>query len=273
MRKNAGMVKGFLLFFLCLSLAAGAQVSICSWNIQNFGRSKTDAQIEFIANTLRNYDAVAIIEVVAGNGGAQAVARLSDALNRKGAKWDYSISDPTSTFTHGTERYAFLWKTSKLKKVGDAWLEKKYHKEIEREPYFISLQSGQNIFTMAVFHAVPTSKHPQNEIPYLAQISEEYTGKNLLFCGDYNCPQSNPAFQSLKAKNYKPIFTKQKTSLKNKCNESGCLASEYDNIFYNPAKTRFLKSGVIPFYESYPDIKSAKKVSDHIPVYFQFSLN
>ena len=32
----------------------------------------------------------------AASGGAQAVARLNDALNRKGFKWDYSVSNPTS---------------------------------------------------------------------------------------------------------------------------------------------------------------------------------
>jgi hypothetical protein len=41
-----------------------------------------------------------------------------------GAKWDYTISDPTSSSSYKTERYAFLWKTSKIKKIGEAWLEK-----------------------------------------------------------------------------------------------------------------------------------------------------
>ncbi len=51
---------------------------------------------------------------MAGYGGAQAVARLADELNRKGTKWDYVISDPTSSSAYKTERYAFIWKTSKV---------------------------------------------------------------------------------------------------------------------------------------------------------------
>lgn len=78
---------------------------------------------------------MALQEVVAGHGGAQAVAKLADELNRKGAKWDYIVSDPTSSSAYKTERYAFLWKTSKVKKIGKAWLEKKYHLEIDREPF------------------------------------------------------------------------------------------------------------------------------------------
>jgi deoxyribonuclease-1-like protein len=57
-----------------------------SWNIQNFGKSKSEVEINFIANTLKNYDIIAIQEVVAGYGGAQAVAKLAAELNRKGAK-------------------------------------------------------------------------------------------------------------------------------------------------------------------------------------------
>ena len=83
----------------------------------------------YIAETAKNYDIIAIQEVVAGYGGAQAVARLADELNRKGTKWDYTISDPTSSSAYKTERYAFIWKTSKVKKIGKAWLEQKYHLE------------------------------------------------------------------------------------------------------------------------------------------------
>lgn len=116
----------FLFFFLIIYQVSFSQtpISICSWNLKDFGNSKDDKEIEFIANTLKSYDVIAIQEVVASMGGSQAVARLSDALNRKGNKWDYVISNPTSGFNkYSVERYAFIWKTSKLKKLGDEWLE------------------------------------------------------------------------------------------------------------------------------------------------------
>lgn len=112
----------FFLFIVSISVY-GQSISVCSWNLKNFGKSKNDQEIEFIANTIRDFDVIAIQEVVAGYGGAQAVARLHDILNRKGSNWDYSISDPTSSSAYKTERYAYIWKTNKLKKVGDTWLE------------------------------------------------------------------------------------------------------------------------------------------------------
>jgi endonuclease/exonuclease/phosphatase family metal-dependent hydrolase len=43
-----------------------------SWNIQNFGKSKSEVEINFIANTLKNYDIIAIQEVVAGYGASSS---------------------------------------------------------------------------------------------------------------------------------------------------------------------------------------------------------
>src|SRR6218665_2002392 len=100
----------FVVFFCFFVVYAQAQLKTLSWNIENFGSSKTDFAILFIANTVKEYDVVALQEIVAGEGGAKAVARLADELNRKGSQWDYAISDPTSSSAYKTERYAFLWK-------------------------------------------------------------------------------------------------------------------------------------------------------------------
>jgi hypothetical protein len=75
-----------------------------------------------------DYDIIAVQEVVAGYG-VQAVARLSDELNRTGSKWDYIISDPTSSSPYKTERYAFIWKKQTNKARHG---KKKYQSEIER---------------------------------------------------------------------------------------------------------------------------------------------
>ncbi len=74
---------------------SGPCLTVVSWNIANLGKSKDDDEIAFMADMVDEGDIVVIQEVVAGNGGAQAVARLADALNRRGAKWDYVVSNPT----------------------------------------------------------------------------------------------------------------------------------------------------------------------------------
>lgn len=263
-----------LILFLSEEISAENTISVTSWNLENFGKSKTDSVIEFIATTVKDYDVVAIQEVVAGNGGSQAVAKLNDALNRKGSKWDYTVSNPTSsTNSFKIERYAFIWKTSKLRKIGDAWLEKQYSIDIDREPFFATFKSNDKLFTLVTFHAITKAKQPETEIKYFKFLPAEYPNLNLIFCGDFNCPQSHTVFNPLKAMGYKPIFAGQKTSLRQKCINNDCLASEFDNAFYNTSRVTLLKSGIINFYKNFIDLKTARKISDHVPIFFQFSLN
>ncbi len=266
-------MKIHLVFFLLFTSSLFSQTSLLSWNLENFGKSKSDTTITFIAQTVKNFDIVAIQEVVAGVGGAQAVAKLGDELNRTGTKWDYVISDPTSSSAYKTERYAFLWKTSKVQKIGRAWLEKKYHLEIDREPYFCTFQYENKQFTVANFHAITKSKQPEMEIKYFKFLPGEYPDLNLVFAGDFNCPQSHSVFNPLKKMGYQSVLVSQKTSLKKECKMDICLASEFDNMYFNTLKYTLINAGVIPFYEDFDSLKEARTISDHIPIWATFSLN
>ena len=267
--------KTVLFIILCITFYSNvlsAQVKLLSWNIENLGKSKSDSTIIYIANTIKNYDIIAIQEIVAGYGGAQSVAKLADELNRKGAKWDYTISDPTSSSAYKTERYAFIWRTSKVKKIGKAWLEKKYHLEIDREPYYCTFEAEGKQFTVVNFHAITKNRQPETEIKYFKFLPDEYPDLNLLFVGDFNCPQSHTVFNPLKKMGYQSILVGQKTSLKKECKQDICLASEFDNMYYNSSKIMALKSGVVHFYKSFNSLQEAKKISDHIPIWFEFTI-
>lgn len=264
------MKRFYLLLFLVIYGSLQAQTKIVSWNLENFGKSKSEATITFVANTLKTYDIIAIQEVVAGYGGVQAVARLADALNRTGSKWDYTISDPTSSGAYKTERYAFLWKTSLIKKIGAAWLEKKYHLEIDREPYYCTFEYNETQFTIVNFHAITKSKQPETEIKYFRFLPAQYPTHNLLFVGDFNCPQSHTVFNPLKGMGYQSVFKKQKTSLKKACKTNLCLASEFDNIWYHTATIAISKSAPVFFYTAFKTLKEARIISDHIPIWTEF---
>jgi len=266
-------LKKILFLFLFVTCGLYSQVKLLSWNIENLGCSKSESEITFMAKTVKDYDVLAIQEVVAGDGGAQAVAKLAAALNRMGFKWDYTISDPTSSSAYKTERYAFLWKTSKVKKIGEAWLEKQYHLEIDREPYYCTFEHKGKQFTVANFHAITKNRQPETEIKYFKFLPAQYPKLNLIFVGDFNCPQSHTVFIPLKKMGYSCVFTNQKTSLKKECKANDCLASEFDNIWYNTSKISIINSKVIHFYDSFQSLDEARKISDHIPIVFEFVLN
>jgi len=264
------VLKTRLLFSFLLLLFSNlliAQIKISSWNLQNFGKTKTEAEINFMANTLKDFDLVAIQEVVAGYGGAQAVARLAEELNRKGAKWEYVVSDPTQSTPYATERYAFIWKSAIVKQVEKAWLDQNYVAEIDREPYMMDFSYKGKPFTLVSFHAIPKKKQPETEIKYFKFLPGKYSGKNLIFLGDFNVPQSHTVFNPLKKTGYRPVLQNQKTTMKMKCVGEECLASEYDNIFYNSNALQLLSSGVVLIYKNFPDMKAVRRISDHLPVW------
>jgi len=261
-----------LLFVFSLTQAQDT-LSIVSWNLKNLGKSKDAGEITHIANTVRNFDVIAIQEVVAGPEGPKAVARLHDELNRKGAKWDYRISNPTSGGGNKSERYAFVWKTSRLKLVGDAWLEDKYHQEIVREPYFIRMESASGVFTLVNFHAITKSDKPETEIKYFRFLPQRYRSHRLIFTGDFNLPQSHTVFNPLKKMGFISAMQGQKTSLRQACIDGDCLASEFDNFFLQPAYFTLHSKGIIPFYQAFEDLKQARLVSDHVPIFIRVSLN
>jgi endonuclease/exonuclease/phosphatase family metal-dependent hydrolase len=225
-----------------------------------------------MASIIQNFDIIAIQEVVAGYGGAQAVASLTDALNKKGNSWDYVISDPTSSSAYKTERYAFIWKKNKIKKIGRAWLETKYNQEIDREPFFCTFENNRKQFTLVNFHAITKNRQPETEIKYFKFLPPEYPNLNLIFVGDFNCPQSHSVFNPLKKMGFKPAFTNQKTSLKKKVIDGDYLASEFDNIFYNTSLISVNKSDVMPFYKQFTELEKARTISDHIPIWIEFTI-
>ena len=267
------MKKSILLILLLGLNILSAQIKILTWNVENLGNSKSDSTIQYIASVLKHYDVIALQEIVAGNGGAQAVAKLADELNRTGSKWDYAVSKPTESSSYKTERYAFLWKTAKVKLFGKAWLEKKYELLIDREPYLATFEHNKKQFTLVNFHAITKSKQPETEIKYFKFLPDQYPTLNLIFTGDFNCPQSHTVFNPLKKIGYTSTLINQKTSLKQECKNDNCLASEFDNIYFKTSKFNTIQSGYIPFYKNFNSLKEARTISDHIPVWFEFSLN
>lgn len=272
-RKKSSLL--FLFIFLLFSFSAIAKnVSVLSWNIQHFGRTKSVETMEFIAEIVQEYDIIAIQEVVGKTGGVEAVQRLVAILKtwQPEADWSYAISPITSGNPHESERYAYIWKEKELQRVGEVFLYQTRANEIVREPYFATFVAEKDTFTLVNFHAVPKSKNPESEIKYFKFMPEEFPDKHLIFLGDFNTPQTNNVFNPLKKMGYLPALKNQKTTIRMQCQNGDCLASEYDNIFYPSTVIKKIRSGIIHYYRAYPDAKTARsKVSDHVPVYLEFS--
>jgi len=246
---------------------ADEHVRLMSWNLLNLGQSKNDQEVAFIAEVLRGADVVAVQEVNTGPDGAQTIARLDAELDRRGAAWDYVVSDPTSG--QGSERYAYLWKPSRVQLVGRAWLEASLADALDREPYLARFETRRTRRTMLVasLHAVPTAKRPADEIALLHGLPRRYPDDHLLILGDFNLAESHYAFDALKTAGYLPALVDQKTSLRMRRKDGEHLANEYDNIFYKAGALHAETSGVVDFTGAFSTLQQARAISDHLPVY------
>ncbi len=243
------------------------RLHLVSWNLYNFGRSKDDTEMDFIARQVMRFDLIAIQEVSTSAAGADAVARLAALLARNGTRWQVAVSEPTSG--DGAERYAFLWRTDRVRLLGTPWLERSLAAPLDREPFlgrFELIPTGRRVL-VASFHAVPTSKNPAAEVRLLERLHERYPDDHLVILGDFNLPQSHAAFDGLRRNGFAPALINQKTSIKMKRKDGEHLASEYDNIFFEIGPLRVEEAGVIDFTPSFPTLREARRISDHLPVY------
>ncbi len=272
-----GLLAFLLLSFLSFSICIGQETTLLSWNIQNFGQSKDDSEIRQIAELIRDFDIVAIQEVVAKVGGAPAVARLADVLNRMSERWDYRISDPTTGDSpYKRERYAFLWKPHKLKLIGRPFLDQTYEATILREPYIGRFLIGDKQLIILNYHSRTYDQHPEEEITLFPSMIAQYSSTPVIIAGDFNMNEENPAFDGLEQIGYQPSIRNQFTTLRRKCssskNKHPYLANAIDNIYIPTETIQITGKGVLDFVRQCERLQEARNLSDHLGVGIRFNI-
>lgn len=248
-------------------------VKLISWNIRDFGGSKDDYEIQQIAQIIRDYDIVAIQEVVAKDPkGAQAVARLADALNRMGSKWDYRVSDPTqSPSVYKSERYAFLWKTARVKLLNAPYLDSKLAMVCDREPY-IALFKANNMttpFYLVNFHSRRYNDQPEEEIKHFIEYPERLQSNRVIIAGDFNLDENHEVWENFYAQGFKNAVAATKTTLKMKCKFGTYRNHAIDNI-YATAGISYAQTGSVDIVGDCNQLKKARSLSDHLPIFIEF---
>lgn len=249
---------------------------LITWNIQNLGRSKSDAEIKQMTQVLRYADLVAVQEVVAKDpAGAQAVARLADELNRTGTKWDYQVSNPTrSPSAYISERYAFLWKTAKLKMLGRAKLDQELEDKVYREPFigYFETKKSAKAFYVINFHARKYNDQPEREIKRMSNYQERLASKAVLLVGDFNLTERHTVWNPFYKKGFQAAIKKNPTTLKWKCKNGNYRNHAIDNIFYTLGIKK-IKAASINLVEDCYNLQNIRALSDHLPVFLEFQLN
>lgn len=274
MKRFFPLTISLLLLFLCFSNVIWGQISICSWNVKKFGKSKTDTQLTMMAKILSQHHIIALQEINTAPDGAQQIANLVDLMNRNSAfKWFYNISESTSSDNpQERERYAYIWRKDKHIKTSKGMLDTAWQHSINREPFLKQFSYKEKPFTLINFHAVPKKKQPAQEIAHFKQYPQRINQAFMLL-GDFNLPTSDMVWNPLKKQGFCIYPQQQKTTLRQKCLSDGCLANDYDYFVLSDNDFKILDSGAIPFHELYElDMATARRLSDHLPVYIEIDL-
>ena len=262
------------LFLFCLGFHCWSQieeVTLISWNIRDFGKTKNSDELEQIATIVKDADIIAIQEVVAGFGGRQAVAKLADILSQKGDSWEYAISDPTKSSKYLTERYAYIWKGNKIKAKRNGYLLEALEESVDREPFVMEFYIDNTLFTLLNYHAISHSKNPKLEIETMANYIVKTIKRPTVLIGDFNLNESDPVFDILKEGGFYPLLTTTQTTLKSKCKNNKYLNHAIDNIFFS-SDLKLIDGNIIDFVGNCDRIKQARQLSDHLPVYLTLKI-
>ncbi|WP_051285466.1 endonuclease/exonuclease/phosphatase family protein [Aequorivita capsosiphonis] len=251
-------------------------LSLASWNIRHLGRTKTSEDIYEIANILRDFDIVAIQEVVAKDpAGAQAVAKIADELNRMGAKWDYQLSDPTkSPSVYISERYAFLWKTSKVSLMHRAYLDKVLEDFCYREPFVAAFKKkgSSEPFYVVNYHSRKYNDRPEEEIIHFIEYPQRLDSNRILIAGDFNLSETHEVWKPFYRRGFKSALQNQRTTLKTKCKKGDYLSHPIDNVYFTPG-IEMVQGGSLDFIGTCENLARAREISDHLPVYLEFKIS
>ncbi len=267
------IIRVFLLIVFSYHTLYGQEnLRFLSWNIQNFGQTKSHTEIEQIANIIIDYDMVAIQDVVATeNMGEKSMNQLIACLAEKGSIWEYVISQPTKTRKSKRKRYVYLWKPHRVEVVGEGKLLEKLQKKLVHEAFVLQIRWQNQIVNLYNYQAKDYRKHPEKEIEalgnYLSQTKETY----LLF-GSFNLTTKHEVFTSFKADKSLSVIDQEKTLLYSYCRYKYYLHLSIDNSYYPTRYFTLISSGVLDYVGSCENLKTALKISNHLPVVANFSM-
>ncbi len=236
--------------------------------------SRDDAELNKIAQTLFDYDFIAIQEL----RDEKVLKRTQKILSFMGREYGYQISPETGE-GRKKERYGFLYYKGLVSVIREGELYPDDANDFSRNPYWATFRAGMFDFSVITTHVVwgDGKAEPKAEVMALGKVYEYVQKTNgeendVLLVGDFNRePNDAQAYSNiLSIPTMKHLFhLPQKSHI--------LESSLYDNIFFQTNyTTEYLgKSGIDKFDETDfgNDDKAANlAVSDHRPVWAVFAI-
>ena len=168
-----------------------SELRLASWNIRIMSNNiRTDAELTQIAQTLADYDFIAIVEL----RDEVVLQRTQRILLQMGQAYDYEFSPAVGRGVK--ERYAFLYKKDRVSVVSPGELYPDAADGLDnfsRDPYWATFRAGEFDFSVIAVHVIwgDTVGPRKSEVRALAdvyQYVQEANGdeEDVLLVGDFN---------------------------------------------------------------------------------------
>jgi len=254
---------------------------IATWNIRNFGKTKTARAVKYIAEICKKFDIVAIQEV---KDSLEGLKKLQLLL---GPDYRFIFTDPAGN----NERLVYMYDRRRVDFTGlageiviDPGDKKKPKVQFHRTPFMASFRTANFDFILVTVHIFygksKTIKFREDEIKDLAKFIESRAGDediydpDIIALGDFNIVKTGDRFfNALESGGLivENAIKKLKSNyLKNK---------HYDQIAYYDyidSALEFSKAGVVDFthvvFKEMTSRKLSYALSDHLPLWAEFKI-
>ncbi len=256
---------------------SGPLLRIASYNIQDFGKKKSSKTyvMHSLADIVRKFDVVAVQEISSKD--EYLIPNFIKLINQSGSRFDYVIGRRIGNTTQ-KEQYAYIFNSATVEidhqsvyTIGDP------DNMLHREPLVATFRARQAnpdeafTFTLINTHTDPSSKVLQHELDALAEVyrvvRRSSRGEDdIILLGDFNADDRHMRRLGELPGIYPLISGVWTNTRQNK---------QYDNILIHQASTTEYagRSGVLDVMRLYNlTQKQALEVSDHFPVWAEFSI-
>jgi len=262
---------GIAVLLLCAGQLAAETITIASFNIRIFSsNSRTDAELEHIADRLQQFDVIAVQEV----NEQEVVDRTLAILRGRGWPFEAIVSDEVGRGS-ADERYVFFWRTDKVDHLGTLGFWPDTNDVFIREPFAATFQAGAFDFTLLTIHAIygDTVGQRRTEAGWLDEVfawarEVDPAEQDVILLGDFNLPSDDRGFDGLRPSLY-PVFDGEaQTTIAN---------NTLDNIWVDQVATLEWtgETGIDRFDETVfggDDDAASLAVSDHRPIWAVFNI-
>lgn len=254
---------------------SGDVIRIGTFNIQVFGRAKMEKPhvMDILARIARRFDVLAIQEIRSRD--QNILPRFVDLINATGGHYDYVIGPPVGR-TNSTEQYAYIFDRGSIE-VDRNQLYTVYDPDdlLHREPlvgwFRVRGPEPSQAFTFTLINVHTDPDEVDREINVLDDVyravrDDGRQEDDIILLGDLNVDDRKLGDLS-RISGMTWIVAGVPTNTRG--------TKQYDNILFHQPSTREFtgRGGVFDFMREYNlTMEAALEVSDHLPVWAEFSI-